>query len=75
MHGVYRYVKPGGWVEFQDFDTRFYTTSGGEYNKDTTIGQWADRIADGLRKFGVEPDPGYVSHPTYIPIPSSPSSH
>ncbi|KAF2250247.1 S-adenosyl-L-methionine-dependent methyltransferase [Trematosphaeria pertusa] len=58
MRQCFKYVKPGGWVEFQDFDTRFYTTSGGEYNKDTTIGQWADRIADGLRKFGVEPDPG-----------------
>ncbi|KAJ4298850.1 hypothetical protein N0V90_004093 [Kalmusia sp. IMI 367209] len=52
-----RFVKPGGWVEFQDFDTRFYTR-GGEYTKDCKLGQWADKIADGLRKFGNEPDPG-----------------
>jgi hypothetical protein len=41
-----------------DFDVRFYTSSKGEYNKDTAIWGWADRAAEGVRKFGVEPDPG-----------------
>ncbi|KAL5409983.1 hypothetical protein PMIN03_005677 [Paraphaeosphaeria minitans] len=57
MQQCYKFVKPGGWVEFQDFDTRFYTR-GGEYAKDSKISQWADKIADGVRKFGTEPDPG-----------------
>jgi hypothetical protein len=58
MQQAFKFTKPGGWVEFQDFDTRFYTSTNGEFTKDNVIGQWADRIADGLRKFGVEPDPG-----------------
>ncbi|KAF2117101.1 S-adenosyl-L-methionine-dependent methyltransferase [Lophiotrema nucula] len=58
MRQAYKFTKPGGWVEFQDFDTRFYTSTGGEYGPDTIIADWADKIADGLRKFGVEPDPG-----------------
>ncbi|KAF2713866.1 S-adenosyl-L-methionine-dependent methyltransferase [Pleomassaria siparia CBS 279.74] len=58
MEQAFKFTKPGGWVEFQDFDTGFYTSTNGEYSRDGIIGQWADKIADGLRKFGVEPDPG-----------------
>jgi hypothetical protein len=55
---TYKFTKPGGWAEWQEFDTRLYTSTNGEYTKDTIIGQWADKLADGVRKFGVEPDPG-----------------
>jgi SAM-dependent methyltransferase len=58
MQQTYKFTKPGGWAEWQEFDTRFYTSTNGEYTKDNVIGQWADKLADGLRKFGVEPDPG-----------------
>lgn len=57
MRQCFKFVKPGGWVEFQDFDTRFYTR-GGEFTKDAKLSQWADKVADGMRKFGTEPDPG-----------------
>ncbi|KAF2870304.1 S-adenosyl-L-methionine-dependent methyltransferase [Massariosphaeria phaeospora] len=59
MAQAFKYTKPGGWVEFQDMDTRFYTASGGIYTQDNVIGEWADTIANELRKFGVEPDPGW----------------
>ncbi|KAF2258124.1 S-adenosyl-L-methionine-dependent methyltransferase [Lojkania enalia] len=58
MRQAYKFLKPGGWVEFQDFDTRFYTSSGGEFNSESIIAEWADKLADGVRKFGIEPDPG-----------------
>ncbi|KAL1610488.1 hypothetical protein SLS60_002156 [Paraconiothyrium brasiliense] len=50
MRQCFKFLKP-------DFDTRFYT-KGGEFTKDTKLSQWADKVADGLRKFGAEPDPG-----------------
>lgn len=58
MRQAFKYTKPGGWVEFQDFDTRFYTSANGTYTKDSVIAEWADKIADALRGYGVEPDPG-----------------
>ncbi|KAF1953810.1 S-adenosyl-L-methionine-dependent methyltransferase [Byssothecium circinans] len=58
MKQSFDFVKPGGWVEFQDFDLRFYTTTNGEFTQDTSYATWSRRIAEGVRKFGVEPDPG-----------------
>lgn len=58
MKQVFKWVKPGGWVEFQDFDTHWYTSTNGTFTKDSLIGEWSSKIREGLRKFGVEPDPG-----------------
>ncbi|KAF2729529.1 S-adenosyl-L-methionine-dependent methyltransferase [Polyplosphaeria fusca] len=55
---AYKFTKPGGWVEFQDFDTNFYTSTAGEYTPDCVIGEWMGKIAAGIKGFGVEPDPG-----------------
>ncbi|PVI02860.1 S-adenosyl-L-methionine-dependent methyltransferase [Periconia macrospinosa] len=54
----FKFVKPGGWVEFNDFDAHFYTSAGGEYNETNSIYKWAEQLRDGVRKLGVEPDPG-----------------
>ncbi|KAF2463807.1 S-adenosyl-L-methionine-dependent methyltransferase [Lindgomyces ingoldianus] len=58
MQQAYKFTKPGGWVEFQDFDTMFYTSSNGDYKPGNLVEEWASKIREGLKKFGVEPDPG-----------------
>ncbi|KAF2181082.1 S-adenosyl-L-methionine-dependent methyltransferase [Zopfia rhizophila CBS 207.26] len=58
MRQAYQFTKPGGWVEFQDFDLIFYTSSNGEFKKGDPIDAWISRIASGLEKFGLEPHPG-----------------
>lgn len=52
-----RFTKPGGWVEFQDFDMRFYTTSG-EFQPGCPLDQWTNEVIEGVKVFGMEPEPG-----------------
>ncbi|KAF2009447.1 S-adenosyl-L-methionine-dependent methyltransferase [Aaosphaeria arxii CBS 175.79] len=58
MAQAYKYTKPGGWVEFQDFDCSFYSSAGSDYTPDSPFAQWVEKTTSGLRKFGVETDPG-----------------
>ncbi|KAF2190318.1 S-adenosyl-L-methionine-dependent methyltransferase [Zopfia rhizophila CBS 207.26] len=58
MNQAFKFTKPGGWVEFQDFDCEFYTSSNGEFEKGNSIDDWAHKIRDGAAKFGLEPEPG-----------------
>ncbi|KAJ9665692.1 hypothetical protein H2201_004176 [Coniosporium apollinis] len=57
LQQAYRFTKPGGWVEFQDFDMRFYTTSG-EFRPGCAMDQWSTEIITGIKSFGLEPEPG-----------------
>ena len=57
MRQAYKYTKPGGWAEFQDFDDRFYTTSG-DFTVESIIGQWSKTVREGVKQMGLEPNPG-----------------
>ncbi|KAF2425830.1 S-adenosyl-L-methionine-dependent methyltransferase [Tothia fuscella] len=57
MRQAYRFTKPGGWVEFQDFTMKFYTTNG-EYRDGCSADKWTDEIIAGMKTIGREPEPG-----------------
>ncbi|KAL1983201.1 hypothetical protein VTN96DRAFT_375 [Rasamsonia emersonii] len=58
MRQAFKFTKPGGWVEFQDFNMRFYTTSGGEFKPGCPLDQWTTEVIEGLKTLGMEPEPG-----------------
>lgn len=45
-------------MEFQDFNMRFYTTSGGEFKPGCPLDQWTTEVIEGLKTLGMEPEPG-----------------
>ncbi len=57
MAQAYKFTKPGGWVEFQDFDMKFYSTDG-TFVPGSSPDVWTSEIAGALRAFGREPEPG-----------------
>ncbi|KAF2741837.1 S-adenosyl-L-methionine-dependent methyltransferase [Sporormia fimetaria CBS 119925] len=58
MKQSYQFTKPGGWVEFQDYDLHWYTTNK-DYNvTDNPFFRWSQLMAESVRKYGIEPDPG-----------------
>jgi hypothetical protein len=57
MEQAYKFAKPGGWVEFQDFDMKFYSTDG-TFIPGSSPDVWTQEIAMSLRFFGREPEPG-----------------
>lgn len=54
---AFKFTRPGGWVEFQDFDMEFYTRNG-EFKPGCAMDTWTKIVVDGLQKMGVEPEPG-----------------
>jgi len=58
MRQAYEFTKPGGWVEIQDFDMRFYT-SHGEFKTGCPADRWGKEVAAGIQGLGLEPHPGY----------------
>ncbi|KAF2842832.1 S-adenosyl-L-methionine-dependent methyltransferase [Patellaria atrata CBS 101060] len=57
MEQAYKFTKPGGWVEFQDFDMRFYTTNG-EFYRGCPSDVWTEKVIEGITKFGLVAEPG-----------------
>lgn len=57
MQQVFAHTKPGGWVEFQDFEMRFYSHHG-EYRAGCPLDQWCTHLIEGLKSIGHEPEPG-----------------
>jgi SAM-dependent methyltransferase len=57
MSQAFKFTKPGGWVEFQDFDMKFYTTNG-EFTPGCPLDKWTDTIIEGIKKLNLEPEPG-----------------
>jgi hypothetical protein len=57
MSQAFKFTKPGGWVEFRDFDVKFYTTNG-EFTPGCPLDRWADELVEGIKKFELEPEPG-----------------
>lgn len=51
-------LKPGGWIEMQDFDMKFYTTNG-QFKEDCPADMWGKSVASGIQALGMEPHPGH----------------
>ena len=52
----YRSIKPGGWVEFQDWDGYPYSQDGS--HNDTGLKQYFDEVHGAFQKAGYEVRPG-----------------
>lgn len=50
-------MKPGGWVEFQDFNLKYYSDDD-TLKDDSDTSKWVDILLDASRKNGREPSPG-----------------
>ncbi|GME43526.1 methyltransferase domain-containing protein [Neofusicoccum parvum] len=57
MRQAFQHTKPGGWVEFQDFEMRFYT-NGGEFKPGSPLDKWCDELIAGITGAGYDPEPG-----------------
>lgn len=57
MSQVFAHTKPGGWVEFQDFDMRFYTHTG-DFKTGDPLDKWCSELIEGLKSIGHEAEPG-----------------
>jgi hypothetical protein len=54
---AFEFTKPGGWVEFQDFELRFYSADG-TFVPDNPSDIWSKELILALKAFGLEPEPG-----------------
>ncbi|PGH11709.1 hypothetical protein AJ79_04732 [Helicocarpus griseus UAMH5409] len=54
---AYENLKPGGWVEFQDFDINLYPDDG-TLMESSDLRRWNVQLIDGYRKLKREPCPG-----------------
>ncbi|KAL3422992.1 methyltransferase domain-containing protein [Phlyctema vagabunda] len=57
MEQAFENTKPGGWVEFHDFDMKFYSTDG-TFVENSAPDVWTREIVEGIKKIGREPEPG-----------------
>jgi hypothetical protein len=53
-------VKPGGWVEFKDFDVQAYNSAGSRDLPDGIIKKWHHEIIGACTDMGVEACPGLL---------------
>lgn len=76
-------MKPGGWVEFQEFEWAFYSNSK-EFKEDCAGNRWVNTISSVLEGWGLDSAPGpklkqwlkdvgfqNINH-TVLPIPLGP---
>ncbi|OKL59758.1 hypothetical protein UA08_04502 [Talaromyces atroroseus] len=54
---AFKFTRPGGWVEFQDFDMEFYTLHG-DFAPGCSLDRWTKMVVNGLKQMGAEPEPG-----------------
>jgi hypothetical protein len=57
MEQTFKFTKPGGWVEFADFDARFYS-SDGTFTPGCAADEWCDELVLALEAMGYDPEPG-----------------
>ena len=56
---AYTHLAPGGWVEFQDFTMKFYSTQADStFRPGCSLDQWTSSIIEGIKILGMEPEPG-----------------
>jgi hypothetical protein len=52
-----RHTAPGGWAEFQDYDSKLYSEDG-SLKDDSPLRKWSDILLDGCCRMGKDPGPG-----------------
>lgn len=57
MRQAFEHTKPGGWAEFQDFDTTYYSEDGSLKEEHSSF-KWITTLLEGVRSFGRDPCPG-----------------
>ena len=57
MAQAYEFLAPGGYIEFQDFDMKFYSTDG-TFVPGSAPDIWTSEIVEALKSFDREPEPG-----------------
>jgi hypothetical protein len=57
LSDFFRHVKPGGWVEFGDFDLDYYSQDG-SLTKDSALQRWLDCFVPVREKTGTINKPG-----------------
>jgi trans-aconitate methyltransferase len=57
MRQAYQHVKPGGWVEFQDFNLTLHSEDG-SYKPESDMAKYTFLLTDAARKAGKEASPG-----------------
>ncbi|KAK7706430.1 hypothetical protein SLS57_009664 [Botryosphaeria dothidea] len=57
MRQCFASTKSGGWVEFQDFEMRFYT-NGGDFKQGSPLDVWCTELIEGIKSLGMDPEPG-----------------
>ena len=57
VRNMYNTLKPGGWVELQDFNLQYYSEDGSLTENHKTL-IWINTFLDAARKMGREPSPG-----------------
>jgi hypothetical protein len=55
-----RHLKPGGWVEFKDWDTRAYDSSGTRDIPNNYVKQWHEEVIGACNDLGVTPYPALI---------------
>lgn len=53
----FKYLKPGGWIELQDFNMQVYSMDG-SLKKDSYLTRYLEETLAGMISLGVEPEPG-----------------
>ncbi|ETN45780.1 uncharacterized protein HMPREF1541_09613 [Cyphellophora europaea CBS 101466] len=83
MRQAFQHTKPGGWVEFQDFEMHWYTQQG-EFKPGCLLDKWCQEAIEAFQRAGLEPEPGpklkqwvedagFVNiHHELLPIPIGP---
>jgi hypothetical protein len=54
---INRFTKPGGWVEFVDFDMKVYSCDG-SLSDDNPLCRWNANILKAAKAIGRKPNPG-----------------
>ena len=57
MRQSFEHTKPGGWVEFQDFDIQYYSEDGSLKETHSML-QWITTLLKASHDLGREPNPG-----------------
>jgi len=53
----YKHLKPGGWVEFKEWDVRPHSSSGSLDIPDNYVKKWHDEVIGACNEIGINPHP------------------
>ena len=55
---AFKFTKPGGWGEFQDFDINYYAEDG-TMGEELATSKWITTLLPAVADFGRDPNPGH----------------